>query len=62
MVAGNGYLGTCAHVVEGAQRIEVVLNGQSYAARIISMDVRADVALLKIDAEKSACSTLDELR
>lgn len=51
VVAGNGYLGTCAHVVEGAQRIEVVLNGQSYAARIVSMDVRADVALLKIEAD-----------
>lgn len=50
VVSPDGYLATCAHVVEGAKRIEVVLGEKTYSASVISIDVRADVALLRIGA------------
>jgi serine protease Do len=50
VVSANGILATCAHVVEGAKRIEVQLGGQTYPAQIISMDPRTDVALIRVNA------------
>ncbi|MDA1229597.1 MAG: trypsin-like peptidase domain-containing protein [Planctomycetota bacterium] len=50
VVTANGILATCAHVVEGARRIEVNLGGQSYPATVISVDAKSDVALIRIDA------------
>ncbi|MBL8816299.1 MAG: trypsin-like peptidase domain-containing protein [Planctomyces sp.] len=51
VVSPNGYLATCAHVVEGAKRIEVVLGEKTYSATVVSLDARADVALLRIEAD-----------
>jgi len=50
VVAPNGILATCAHVVEGAKRMEVNLGGQSYPATVIAVDSKADVALIRINA------------
>jgi serine protease Do len=50
VVSANGILATCAHVVEGAKRIEVQLGGQTYPAQVISMDPRTDVALIRVNA------------
>ena len=50
VVSANGILATCAHVVEGAKRIEVQLGGQTYPAQVISMDPRSDVALIRVNA------------
>ena len=56
-ISPKGIIGTCAHVVNGADKILVVVNiktasGQifqkDYVADIISMDVKADVALIGI--------------
>jgi S1-C subfamily serine protease len=49
VVAADGLVGTCAHVVEGAKRIEVHLGGQTYPATVIAVDPRSDVALIKIN-------------
>ncbi|RLS70990.1 MAG: hypothetical protein DWI00_13975, partial [Planctomycetota bacterium] len=49
VVAADGLIGTCAHVVEGAKRIEVHLGGQTYPATVIAVDPRSDVALIKIN-------------
>ncbi len=47
----DGYIGTCAHVVDGAKSIKVTLNDDtSYDATIIGTDVRNDVAIIKIEA------------
>lgn len=50
VIAPNGIIATCAHVVEGAKRMEVNLGRQSYPAAVIAVDARADVALLQIKA------------
>ena len=50
VVGANGILATCAHVVEGAKRMEVNLGGQSYPANVIAVDTKADVALIRINA------------
>lgn len=51
IISEDGYILTNYHVVNGADEILVRLNNrQEYLAKIIGMDKRSDVALLKIDA------------
>ena len=67
MIDADGYIMTNAHVVSGAQRVQVVLpadnadgtlatalSGRSYlvAARIVGIATELDLALLKIDGMK----------
>ncbi len=48
----EGYVVTNCHVVEGASRIDVVLNDRrSYVARLVGMDPTTDIALLQIVAD-----------
>ena len=48
----NGYIATCAHVVEGAKDITVTLNDDtSYSAALVGTDTRNDLAIIKIEAE-----------
>jgi len=48
----DGYILTNAHVVENAERLEVMLlNRKTYKAKLIGQDVSKDVALLKIDTK-----------
>lgn len=50
IVSNNGYIVTNNHVVNGADKIEVVMNDKrSYEAKIVGTDPSTDVALLKID-------------
>lgn len=52
IVSGDGFIATNNHVIEDANRIEVVLNdNRSYQAKLIGTDPTTDLALLKIDAE-----------
>ncbi len=47
----NGYIVTNCHVIDGAEKIKVVISdGTEYIAKIIGKDERSDIALLKIDA------------
>ena len=51
IISEDGYIVTNSHVIEGAAGIEVVLNtGEKYSARLIGMDVKTDLAIIKIDA------------
>ena len=51
IVSPDGYLLTCAHVVEGASEIVVRLaDRREYRARLVGADRRSDIALLKIEA------------
>lgn len=51
VVSSDGYIITCAHVVEGAIEIVVRLaDRREYRARLIGADRRSDIAVLKIDA------------
>ena len=50
----DGYIATNSHVVEDSRQTptEVILNnGDSYIAKIIGVDVRTDLAVIKIDAQ-----------
>ncbi len=49
IISGDGYIITNNHVIEGADKIEVVLNDKrSYPATIIGRDPNTDLALIKI--------------
>ncbi len=57
----DGYIATCAHVMEGAKKITVTLNDDtSYEAAIIGVDSRNDLAIIKIDASGLTFATLGD--
>ncbi len=53
IISDNGYIVTNNHVIDGADKIEVILHDKrSYTAEVIGKDANTDMALLKIE-EKS---------
>ncbi len=62
----SGYIITNQHVIEGADKITVVIPGKSsYEAELVGLDAMTDLALLKIDANDLVALTIgdsDELR
>lgn len=51
ILSADGYIVTNNHVIDGAEKVEVLLNDNStYEAKIIGTDEATDLALLKIDA------------
>lgn len=52
ILSEDGYIVTNNHVIDGADKLEVLLNDNStYEARIIGTDESTDLALIKIDAK-----------
>ncbi len=52
IISPDGYIITNNHVIDGAGEIEVTLNNnKTYVAELIGTDTKADIALVKIDAE-----------
>ncbi|HEY8509520.1 MAG TPA: DegQ family serine endoprotease [Steroidobacteraceae bacterium] len=52
IVSPDGYILTNAHVVQGADRVKITLNDRrAFQAKVIGIDQRTDVAVLKIDAQ-----------
>ena len=52
IVTPDGYIMTNAHVVEGAAQVTVKLTDRrEYSAKVIGVDKRADVAVIKIDVK-----------
>ncbi|MCU7801966.1 MAG: trypsin-like peptidase domain-containing protein [Candidatus Thiodiazotropha sp. (ex Lucinoma borealis)] len=52
IISEDGYLLTNHHVIEGADKIKVVLaNGQSVSVSVVGSDAESDVAVLKIDSD-----------
>lgn len=53
IITENGYILTCAHVIDGATNVNVKMNdGLSYPAKVIGSDTVTDIAVLKIEGEK----------
>lgn len=53
VISEDGYIVTNNHVIDGADKLEVLLNDNStYEARVIGTDEATDIALIKIDADK----------
>ena len=51
LVSADGYLLTNAHVVDGAAQVTVrMTDRREYAARVVGVDARTDIAVLKISA------------
>ncbi len=50
VVGSNGVVVTCAHVVDGAETIEVMLGGQTYPATVLHSDSTLDLAVIKVEA------------
>ncbi len=51
IISADGYIVTNNHVVDGADKLEVLLNDNStYEAKIIGTDEASDLALIKIEA------------
>ena len=49
----DGYIVTCAHVIEGATTVKVTLtDGTSYDATVVGSDTQTDIALIKIEATR----------
>jgi len=52
IITPDGYIVTNNHVIEGASELEVTLNNnKTYKAKVIGTDTKADIALIKVDAE-----------
>ena len=50
VISSDGYILTCAHVVDGASNITVTVDGQDYTATLVGEDTTSDIAVIKIDA------------
>ena len=51
IIGADGYILSNAHVIEGAESIMVTLSDQrEFEAKVVGVDKRTDIALLKIDA------------
>ena len=52
IISEDGYIATCAHVVEGAKSVKVTLNDDTtYDASVVGADKKNDIAIIKIEAE-----------
>ncbi len=53
VISADGYILTNAHVVDRAREVTVrMTDRREYRAKVVGVDVRTDVAVLKIDADK----------
>ncbi len=51
IITENGYIITCAHVIDGASNITVKMtDGMEYPAKVIGSDALTDIAVVKIEA------------
>ena len=61
ILSEDGYIVTNNHVIDGADKLEVLLNDNStYDAKIIGTDEATDLALLKIDAKGLSAITFGD--
>jgi len=49
IITKDGYILTCHHVIKGAAKIEIAIEGKIYPATLVRDDPNNDLALLKID-------------
>jgi S1-C subfamily serine protease len=60
-VNNDGTIVTCAHVVAGANKLAVNINGTRYDAQLISANESTDLAIIKIDYASNRYFALSEL-
>jgi len=53
IISPDGFIITNNHVIEGASEIQITLNdNRSYTAEVVGSDEKADIALVKVDADE----------
>lgn len=50
IVNSDGYIVTCAHVVEDSTKLEAVVGGQTYPAQVVAFDKEHDLAVIHVTA------------
>lgn len=61
ILSKDGYIVTNNHVIDGADKLEVLLNDNAtYEARVIGTDEATDLALIKIDADNLSLITFGD--
>jgi serine protease Do len=58
VVTPDGYIVTCAHVVEGSTKLEAVLGTQTYPAQVVAFDKEHDLAVIHVIASNLATVSL----
>ena len=51
IISSDGYILTCAHVVDGASTITVTIGDKDYTATLVGEDTTSDIAVIRIDAD-----------
>ena len=51
IISSDGYILTCAHLVDGASTITVTIGDKDYTATLVGEDTTSDIAVIKIDAD-----------
>ena len=51
IISSDGYILTCAHVVDGASTITVTIGDKDYTATLVGEDTTSDIAVIKNDAD-----------
>jgi len=59
-VSSEGHLVTCAHVVEDAAQVKVILGDKKWQGKVIALDTVQDLALVKVDAQGLPTLVLSE--
>ncbi len=61
IISQDGYILTCAHVVNGATNIKVQLSDNTeYTATVVGADTTSDIAVVKIDATGLSAATIGD--
>ena len=58
IISSDGYILTCAHVVDGASTITVTIDDKDYTATLVGEDTTSDIAVIKIDADALTPATV----
>ena len=60
IISSDGYILTCAHVVDGASNITVTIGDKDYTATLVGEDTTSDIAVIKIDANGLTPATVGD--
>ena len=60
IISSDGYILTCAHVVDGASTITVTIGDKDYPATLVGEDTTSDIAVIKVEADGLTPATVGD--
>ena len=60
IISSDGYILTCAHVVDGASTITVTIGDKDYPATLVGEDTTSDIAVIKVEANGLTPATVGD--